>query len=70
MYFIALAVILGAHLNASVQALWPAPLRRRGRLVPGVTGSGAVPSQVVSPPTGSARPVRDAADGGAHDAPV
>jgi membrane protein len=70
MYFIALSVILGAHLNASVQALWPAPLRRRGRLVPGVTGSGAVPSQVASPPTGSARPVRDAADGGAHDAPV
>ena len=33
MYFIALAVILGAYLNAAVQALWPAPLRRRGRPV-------------------------------------
>jgi membrane protein len=33
MYFVALAVILGAHLNAAVQSIWPAPLRRRGRLV-------------------------------------
>jgi membrane protein len=33
MYFVALAVILGAHLNAAVQAVWPAPLYRRGRLV-------------------------------------
>jgi membrane protein len=33
MYFIALAVILGAHLNAAIQTVWPAPLRRRGRLV-------------------------------------
>ncbi|WP_233159075.1 YihY/virulence factor BrkB family protein [Pseudonocardia sp. MH-G8] len=33
MYVIALAVILGAHLNAAVQAEWPAPLRRRGRPV-------------------------------------
>ncbi|HXV93306.1 MAG TPA: YihY/virulence factor BrkB family protein [Pseudonocardia sp.] len=32
-FFIALAIILGAHLNAAVQALWPARLRdRRGRL--------------------------------------
>jgi membrane protein len=33
MFFIALAIVLGAHLNAAVQALWPAPLRRRGRPV-------------------------------------
>lgn len=32
-FFIALAITLGAHVNASVQAVWPAPLRRRGRLV-------------------------------------
>jgi membrane protein len=32
MFFIALAIILGAHLNAAIQAVWPAPLRRRGRL--------------------------------------
>jgi membrane protein len=32
-YLIALAIILGAYLNAAVQAVWPAPLRRRGRLV-------------------------------------
>jgi membrane protein len=32
-FFIALAIILGAHLNAAIQALWPVPLRdRRGRL--------------------------------------
>ena len=32
-FSLGLAVILGAHLNAAVQALWPAPLRdRRGRL--------------------------------------
>jgi membrane protein len=31
-FFIAFAIILGAHLNASIQALWPVPLRdRRGR---------------------------------------
>jgi membrane protein len=39
MYFIALAVILGAYLNASIQTVRPAPLRRRGRrgtTVPGV----------------------------------
>ena len=34
MYFVALAVILGAYLNAAVQEVWPAPLRRRGRPVP------------------------------------
>jgi membrane protein len=32
-FFIALAIIAGAHLNAAVQALWPAPLRRRGKLI-------------------------------------
>jgi membrane protein len=52
MYFIALAVILGAYLNAAVQAVWPARLRRRGRLVTDVTGSGGVPSQEVTRPTG------------------
>ncbi|SET34653.1 membrane protein [Geodermatophilus poikilotrophus] len=32
-FFIALAIILGAQLNAAIQALWPVPLRdRRGRL--------------------------------------
>jgi membrane protein len=80
MYFVALAVILGAHLNAAVQAIWPVPLRRRGRLVTvppaGVTGSGTVPSQLmtrpeeapdVEHPCAGARAVRDAADGGAHD---
>jgi membrane protein len=32
-FFIALAIIFGAQLNAAIQALWPVPLRdRRGRL--------------------------------------
>jgi membrane protein len=32
-FFIGFAIILGAHLNAAIQALWPAPLRgRRGHL--------------------------------------
>lgn len=35
-FFIALAIILGAHFNAAVQAVRPAPLRRRGR--PAVIG--------------------------------
>ena len=33
-FFIAFAIIIGAHLNAAVQAVWPAVLRRRGRPVP------------------------------------
>ena len=32
-FFIALAVIGGAHFNAAVQTQWPATLRRRGRVV-------------------------------------
>lgn len=30
-FFIAFAIVLGAHLNAAVQTMWPAPLYRRGR---------------------------------------
>jgi membrane protein len=33
-FFIAFAIILGAHLNAAVQDTWPVPLRRRGRTEP------------------------------------
>jgi membrane protein len=36
-YFVALAVILGAYLNAAIQAIRPAPLRRRGTLVTDAT---------------------------------
>lgn len=32
-FFIALAIILGAHVNAAIQAEWPAVLRRRGRVM-------------------------------------
>ncbi len=39
-FFIALAIILGAHLNAAIQAQWPVPLRdRRGRLEKGGPGT-------------------------------
>jgi membrane protein len=75
MYFIALAVILGAYLNAAIQSVRPVPLRRRGRPVPGVTGPGGDPSQVVTRPDGGpdvdrTRAVRDPADRGAHDVPA
>ncbi|HYH29920.1 MAG TPA: YihY/virulence factor BrkB family protein [Pseudonocardia sp.] len=50
MYVIALAVILGAHLNAAIQWVWPAPLRRRGRPV-------TVPTQR-SGPSHSTHPAR------------
>jgi membrane protein len=79
MYFLALAVILGAYLNAGAQEIWPAPLRRRGRQVSGVTGAGDDPSQVVSDrleetpddldPDPGACALRGAEDGGAHDLP-
>lgn len=32
-FFIALAIIGGAHLNAAIQTQWPTPLRRRGKVV-------------------------------------
>jgi membrane protein len=32
-FFIALAIIIGAHVNAAIQAEWPAVLRRRGRVM-------------------------------------
>src|SRR4051812_40247248 len=32
-FFIALAIILGAHVNAAIQVEWPAVLRRRGRVM-------------------------------------
>jgi membrane protein len=54
MYFIALAVILGAHLNAAVQAVWPVTLRRRGQVM---EPSGAEPDAVApedGPPCGHA----------------
>jgi membrane protein len=75
MYFIALAVILGAYLNAAVQEIRPAPLRRRGRPVTDVTGVGDVPSQGMTEPLEASdvdhtRAVRDHADGRAHDAPA
>jgi membrane protein len=62
-FFIGLAIVLGAHFNASIQALWPVPLRdRRNRLARAAaamspsgevgdepTASGAVPGGKVLP---------------------
>jgi membrane protein len=75
MYFIALAVILGAYLNAAIQTVRPAPLRRRGRRARDVTRRGGVPSQEVTAPTGGpdvdhARAFHDPTDGRAHDVPA
>jgi membrane protein len=50
MFFIALAVILGAHLNASIQTVWPAPLRRRGRLVEPPGDDDEDPATPATPP--------------------
>ncbi len=38
-FFIAMSIVLGAHLNAAIQAEWPAPLRRRGAAIGSSTGS-------------------------------
>jgi membrane protein len=53
-FFIGMAIVLGAHLNASIQALWPVQLRdRRNRLaraaaaVSGSDGPGARPGHVL-----------------------
>jgi membrane protein len=62
-FFIGMAIVLGAHFNASIQALWPVPLRdRRNRLARAAaavspsgtvgdqpTASGAVPGGKVVP---------------------
>jgi membrane protein len=41
-FFIGMAIVLGAHLNASIQALWPVPLRdRRNRLARATAAVGA-----------------------------
>jgi hypothetical protein len=43
-FFIGMAIILGAHLNASIQSLWPVPLRdRRNRLARATEKVSAVP---------------------------
>jgi membrane protein len=75
MYFIALAVILGAYLNAALQEVRPAPLRRRGQLVTGVTGTGDVSSPGETRPLEATDvdhtgPVLDPADGGPDDVPA
>src|SRR6185312_5646499 len=57
-FFIGMAIVLGAHLNASIQALWPVPLRdRRNRL--------ARASEKVGGPKVSAAPADAAAPTGA-----
>ncbi|MHA6629479.1 YihY/virulence factor BrkB family protein [Pseudonocardia sichuanensis] len=63
LYFVALAVILGAHLNAAIQAVWPAPLLRRGRPV-------RPPSRAAAEPTAPPAPVPEQRAGGSSGADV
>jgi membrane protein len=54
-FFIALAIILGAQLNAAIQALWPATLRdRRGRLAKSGPGTPALRRTVRDDPEAAA----------------
>jgi membrane protein len=49
-FFIGLAIVLGAHFNASIQALWPVPLRdRRNRMSRATEKVSAAPSDSVAP---------------------
>jgi hypothetical protein len=49
-FFIGLAIVLGAHFNASIQALWPVPLRdRRNRMSRATEKVSAAPSDTVAP---------------------
>lgn len=43
-FFIAFAIVIGAHVNAAIQAEWPAVLRRRGQIVARQVPEGATPS--------------------------
>jgi membrane protein len=54
-FFIALAIVLGAHVNAAIQAEWPAVLRSRGRVVARQLPAGATPT---AGPQGLAQAVR------------
>jgi len=50
-FFIGMAIILGAHLNASIQSLWPVPLRdRRNRLARATEKVSAVPGDGAAAP--------------------
>ncbi len=54
-FFIGFSIILGAHLNASVQALWPVPLRdRRGRRAKSGPGTPALRRAVREDPEAAA----------------
>ena len=49
-FFIGLAIVLGAHLNASIQALWPVPLRDRRKRLARATEA-VSPSHATADPT-------------------
>ena len=46
-FFIAFSIIIGAHLNAATLIEWPAPLKRRGKVVDHPTEA-MVPAQRTS----------------------
>jgi len=59
-FFIAFAIVLGAHLNASIQALWPVPLHdRRGRLERSGPGSPPLRRAVQEDPEAAAAVLRE-----------
>ena len=50
-FFIGMAIVLGAHFNASIQSLWPVPLRdRRNRLARATEKVSAAPGDGAAPP--------------------
>ena len=51
-FFIGLAIVLGAHFNASIQALWPVPLRdRRNRLARAAAAASGAAEPAATPST-------------------
>lgn len=60
-FLIALAIILGAHLNAAIQTEWPALLRRRRKVVADPLVPAGKADATGSAPEGTAEPARPSA---------
>jgi len=65
-FLIALAIVLGAHLNAAIQVEWPARLRRRGTIVADPLAPKGSTADGTPDPDGTADPDR-APDPAAHE---
>jgi membrane protein len=53
-FLIAIAIVLGAHLNAAIQVEWPARLRRRGATVTDPLAPATSPPEALAKPDGAA----------------